>query len=160
MKLSAFYTHLTISSSQLSCISRCIFIHNKPLKKTVDKCPEFWYHTLRYSNGGIAQLARACGSYPQCPRFKSRCRYQGAASLRLLYGPLVKWLRHRPFTAVTWVQIPYGSPKARVYSFTLVFSFYTIKLRGGSVEPPLFVVSVVYGGPSLPLHLLSFRIQS
>ena len=26
-------------------------------------------------NGGIAQLARACGSYPQCPRFKSRCRY-------------------------------------------------------------------------------------
>ena len=23
--------------------------------------------------------------------------------------PLVKWLRHRPFTAVTWVQIPYGS---------------------------------------------------
>ena len=24
-------------------------------------------------------------------------------------GPLVKWLRHRPFTAVTWVQIPYGS---------------------------------------------------
>ena len=27
-------------------------------------------------NGGIAQLARACGSYPQCPRFESRCRYQ------------------------------------------------------------------------------------
>ncbi len=26
-----------------------------------------------------------------------------------LNGPLVKWLRHRPFTAVTWVQIPYGS---------------------------------------------------
>ena len=25
------------------------------------------------------------------------------------YDPLVKWLRHRPFTAVTWVQIPYGS---------------------------------------------------
>ena len=24
-------------------------------------------------------------------------------------GPLVKWLRHCPFTAVTWVQIPYGS---------------------------------------------------
>ena len=24
-------------------------------------------------------------------------------------GPLVKWLSHRPFTAVTWVQIPYGS---------------------------------------------------
>src|SRR5690606_40369055 len=25
-------------------------------------------------------------------------------------GPLVKWLRHRPFTAVTGVRIPYGSP--------------------------------------------------
>src|SRR5699024_12635593 len=24
-------------------------------------------------------------------------------------GPLVKWLRHRPFTAVTRVRIPYGS---------------------------------------------------
>ena len=28
-----------------------------------------------------------------------------------LPGPLVKWLRHRPFTAVTWVRVPYGSPK-------------------------------------------------
>ena len=26
------------------------------------------------------------------------------------YGPLVKWLRHGPFTAVTWVRFPYGSP--------------------------------------------------
>ena len=26
--------------------------------------------------GGIAQLARACGSYPQCHRFKSSYRYQ------------------------------------------------------------------------------------
>ena len=26
-------------------------------------------------------------------------------------GPLVKWLRHRPFTAVTWVRVPYGSPQ-------------------------------------------------
>ena len=25
--------------------------------------------------GGIAQLARACGSYPQCPEFKSLCRH-------------------------------------------------------------------------------------
>ena len=65
------------------------------------------------THGGIAQLARAFGSYPECPRFKSRCRYQIRRSdpLRLLYGPLVKWLRHRPFTAVTWVRVPYGSPK-------------------------------------------------
>ena len=33
--------------------------------------------------------------------------------LRLSLGPLVKWLRHRPFTAVTWVRVPYGSPKKR-----------------------------------------------
>ena len=67
-----------------------------------------WIH------GGVAQLARACGSYPQCPRFKSRCRYQIHEAPRgaswILNGPLVKWLRHGPFTAVTWVRIPYGSP--------------------------------------------------
>ena len=26
------------------------------------------------------------------------------------HGPLVKRLRHRPFTAVSWVRFPYGSP--------------------------------------------------
>ena len=31
-------------------------------------------------------------------------------------GPLVKWLRHRPFTAVTRVRIPYGSPTWRISS--------------------------------------------
>ena len=42
--------------------------------------------------------------------------YQGFESLALrhkdfiIFGPLVKWLRHRPFTAVTRVRIPYGSP--------------------------------------------------
>ena len=35
----------------------------------------------RISYGGIAQLARACGSYPQCPRFKSRCRYHSPETL-------------------------------------------------------------------------------
>ena len=29
---------------------------------------------------------------------------------RVKCGPLVKWLRHGPFTAVTWVRVPYGSP--------------------------------------------------
>ena len=33
--------------------------------------------------------------------------------LKGLSGPLVKWLRHGPFTAVTWVRIPYGSPSHR-----------------------------------------------
>ena len=70
-------------------------------------------------------MARAHGSYPWCPRFKSRCRYHSSGGARwappvrnllwclaraTTYGPLVKWLRHRPFTAVTWVRIPYGSP--------------------------------------------------
>ena len=32
------------------------------------------------------------------------------------FGPLVKWLRHRPFTAVTRVRIPYGSPFERRFS--------------------------------------------
>ena len=33
-----------------------------------------------------------------------------------LYDPLVKWLRHRPFTAVSWVRIPYGSLSWRISS--------------------------------------------
>ena len=33
-----------------------------------------------------------------------------AKASRVSYGPLVKWLRHGPFTAVTWVRFPYGSP--------------------------------------------------
>ena len=59
-----------------------------------------WLHIFR---GGVAQVARACGSYPQCQRFKSVRRYH-------YRGPLVKRLRHRPFTAVTGVRVPYGSP--------------------------------------------------
>ena len=34
----------------------------------------------------------------------------GSLGIGLNFGPLVKWLRHRPFTAVTRVRIPYGSP--------------------------------------------------
>ena len=47
-------------------------------------------------------MARACGSYPQCHWFESNYRYQ--------FGPMVKRLRHRPFTAVSGVQFPLGSP--------------------------------------------------
>ena len=42
-----------------------------------------------------------------------------------LPGPLVKRLRHRPFTAVTWVRFPYGSPKRghlKVSSFFALFN--------------------------------------
>ena len=53
-------------------------------------------------HGGVAQLARANGSYPLGRWFEPTRRYH--------LGPLVKRLRHRPFTAVTRVQISYGSP--------------------------------------------------
>ena len=52
--------------------------------------------------GGVAQLARAFGSYPTGRRFKSHRRYQARWS---------SGLRHRPFTAVTRVRISYGSPR-------------------------------------------------
>ena len=52
------------------------FLTTAPPVCYINSCPCHGY-------GGIAQLARACGSYPQCPRFKSRCRYhrgRGTAS--------------------------------------------------------------------------------
>ena len=67
--------------------------------------------------GGIAQLARAFGSYPKCHRFESSYRYHSLEphrEVRLdLSGLFVKWLRHRPFTAGSRVRIPYRSPKRR-----------------------------------------------
>ena len=67
---------------------------------------------MSIKHGGIAQLARAIGSYPIGHRFKSDFRYQSAfARAKAFPGPLVKRLRHGPFTAVTWVRFPYGSPK-------------------------------------------------
>ena len=54
-------------------------------KKTLDKTKKLWYNikavgqTETFSaveiDGGIAQLARALGSYPGGRRFKSTCRY-------------------------------------------------------------------------------------
>ena len=69
--------------------------------------------------GGIAQLARALGSYPNGRWFKSDFRYHN--------GPLVKRLRHGPFTAVTWVRFPYGSPdKKHCKSSAFLFLFLPI----------------------------------
>ncbi len=59
--------------------------------------------------------------------------------LRLLYGPLVKWLRHRPFTAVTWVQIPYGSPKTGSKSCSLFFYVFS-RFAGITGNPGSFPV--------------------
>ena len=97
----------------------------KKSKKGVDNSHSFCYNIRATSgerkavpqrNGGIAQLARAFGSYPTGRWFKSDFRYHKlfrCLFVGTLSGPLVKRLRHGPFTAVTWVRFPYGSPKRR-----------------------------------------------
>ena len=57
------------------------------------------------TNGCVAQLARAFGSYPTGRWFESVRSHQVAVQ-----GPMVKWSRHHPFTVVSWVRIPLGSP--------------------------------------------------
>ena len=48
-------------------------------------------------------------------------------------GPLVKRLRHGPFTAVTWVRFPYGSPQIKRipprYPFYLFFTVTRMRNR-------------------------------
>ena len=74
-------------------------------------------------------MARALGSYPSCHRFESSRRYHpeeaalaassGPALISAhlgIRGPVVKRLRHRPFTAVTRVRFPSGSPIRRLSS--------------------------------------------
>ena len=82
--------------------------------KTIDKCAELDYNKSVTKNGGIAQLARASGSYPAGRWFKSDYRYHDTKPFpnrEREYGPVVKRLRHRPFTAVTRVRFSSGSPK-------------------------------------------------
>ncbi len=60
-------------------------------------------------------MMESCPSWPKEHDWKSCKRvltcFKGSNPLLSVSknDPLVKWLRHRPFTAVTWVQIPYGS---------------------------------------------------
>ena len=111
----------------------------KKFKKSVDKWFFAYYNKqafereqftyvgmdVVYIYGGIAQLARVLGSYPIGRRFESHCRYQinkpyllrwfyKRAFEPLIYGPVVKRLRHRPFTAVTRVRFSYGSPEKSI----------------------------------------------
>ena len=53
----------------------------KKIQKCVDKLSNFYYNESCFHKqcGGIAQLARACGSYPQCRWFKSIYRYHSGA---------------------------------------------------------------------------------
>ena len=34
-------------------------------------------------------------------------------SVKVHHGPMVKWLRQRPLTPLTWVRIPLGSPRKK-----------------------------------------------
>ena len=54
------------------------------------------------------------------------------------HGPLVKRLRHRPFTAVTWVRFPYGSPIAKGTSSDVPFAIggpYPNRRSGADLAP-------------------------
>ena len=63
----------------------------------------------------------------------------------ILYGPLVKRLRHGPFTAVTWVRFPYGSPKHPALKGAGCFSLYSCGLgRRTGIEQ--LVPAVCSGG--------------
>ena len=76
-------------------------------------------------------MARVLGSYPIGRVFESHCRYHTQSdSVQLMnaqYGPLVKWSRRRPFTAQSWVRLPYGSPTmylANAYFTAFASSFF------------------------------------
>ena len=91
-------------------------------------------------------MARASGSYPEGHRVKSRCRYQTAASSCRAYGPVVKRLRHRPFTAVTWVRFPYGSPLLINPNFFLIgegFGFIFLCRHTNSAQKIITTTKVV-----------------
>ncbi len=77
------------------------------------------------AHGGVAQLARATGSYPVGQRFKSTRRYHVGRDRVPPPGPVVKRLRHRPFTAVTRVRFPSGSPKKEALQSECFFLFMT-----------------------------------
>ena len=77
----------------------------KKFENPVDKPHVFRYtkhRSLRQrtNDGGIAQLARAFGSYPKCHWFKSSCRYQkvlGGASLPEPIRPVGQVVKTPPF---------------------------------------------------------------
>ena len=86
---------------------------------------------------GVAQLARANGSYPLGRWFKSIRRYHGfggwcisATEIRFKQSFMARWssgLRLRPLTAATGVRIPYGSPRQN--KLHIVCFILTIKTR-------------------------------
>ena len=70
-------------------------------------------------NRSVAGSSPACGAIASIAQlvehFHGKEEVTGSSPVgsldeKIKYGPLVKRLRHRPFTAVTRVRIPYGSP--------------------------------------------------
>ena len=58
---------------------------------------------------------------------------------KITYGPLVKRLRHHPFTVVTWVRVPYGSPAKKHRKHPVLFC--CLVLRTGNTTNPSVRVS-------------------
>ena len=87
--------------------------------------------------GGIAQLVE----HPVHTR-PVICSNQITATNK---GPLVKRLRHRPFTAVTWVRFPYGSPKKDTPSGVSFFWH----LRESNMK-----IRITSGDPGAPVQTL------
>ena len=84
--------------------------------------------------GGIAQLARAFGSYPECHWFESSCRYQRRKGylFRLFSRPRGQEVKTRPFHGCNTSSILVGVTKnlscasmGDFYLFTLHSSLFT-----------------------------------
>ena len=115
--------------------------------------------------GGIAQLARVLGSYPIGRRFESHCRYQfqhtylrrvfhKRALEPLIYGPVVKRLRHRPFTAVTRVRFSSGSPQSTCKKQVLFYFYYLFHKNRESNS--IIHLSVVRQGRSRKGYIIGY----
>ena len=88
-------------------------------KKEVDKFYDTGYNLIcpLQTYGGIAQLARAFGSYPECHWFESSCRYQKGGNLFFrLFSISVLWprgqvVKTRPFHGCNTSSILVGVTK-------------------------------------------------
>ncbi len=89
--------------------------------------------------GGIAQLARACGSYPQCHWFESNYRYQGPVDFFRPSGhfwPDGQAVKTPPFHGGNTGSIPVRVTKNRQFSdclfFFCIFLYVSYPPPGGS----------------------------
>ena len=109
-------------------------------KKCVDKLRLVCYYSYAVykTYGGIAQLARAFGSYPECPRFKSRCRYQTKAQRTIYTAPFI-WpvgqeVKTPPFHGGNMGSSPVRVTKKKTPIERWVFFFLLIVVRDSKGE--------------------------